>query len=194
MSNSPEFSNMQIRINDLQTEFIPAVKPDGSYTHKEQDEMGAYILFVHAEFETYFEKICMNKLNTAFSQWNAAKSTYASHVLLALACFMDSDEIRNAGQLESKITLKKIAYEGKVRKNNGIKETDIKSLLKPIGVDIDSLDNTLISSLDSFGSDRGSIAHTGSITKVLDPVTIVNEVNQIVSSLGVLDIALQALS
>lgn len=57
-----------------------------------------------------------------------------------------------------------INFAGSVKKNHGIKEKNLLKLLLPVGVEADSLDQTWLATMNSFGERRGEAAHrsTGS--------------------------------
>ena len=64
-------------------------------------------------------------------------------------------------------------YHHMVRKNNGIKEPNLKRLLVPVGVALSELDQAWLNTMNSFGSDRGLVAHNSrlGVTAPLDPRT-----------------------
>tara|TARA_B110000908_G_C9914479_1_gene296832 strand:- start:95 stop:457 length:363 start_codon:yes stop_codon:yes gene_type:complete len=62
--------------------------------------------------------------------------------------------------IEKIIQLTQDQFLNKIKLNHGIKDHNFKTLILPLGIDIDSLDQTWLTNLDSFGSKRGEVAHT----------------------------------
>tara|TARA_R110001583_G_scaffold195409_1_gene372920 strand:+ start:2024 stop:2701 length:678 start_codon:yes stop_codon:yes gene_type:complete len=56
-------------------------------------------------------------------------------------------------------------------RNNGIKDDNIRKLIVPTGIEYDQLDSSGLAALNSYGAERGAIAHSSamSITKLIDP-------------------------
>jgi len=75
--------------------------------------------------------------------------------------------------------------ESLISSNNGIKESNTISLLRPIGFEMDT---TLQSTLNGFGKTRGQIAHTSFQTQQpLDPATEKANILQILTALQAFD-------
>lgn len=58
------------------------------------------------------------------------------------------------------------AYKDIVDNNHGIKEINLKDLFVPLCLDFDNLSPELIPTLNSYGSQRGGIAHKGLSTQI----------------------------
>ena len=192
--NSIQYRNLCRRVQKLSFCYLPTVRIDGNYTKKEQDDIRAYSLLAHAEIESYIETVSKNKAQNALNKWLLDKK-YNSKILLTLACFIDqSERIRSASTLENKMKLITGSYNVIVKNNHGIKEENIHNLVLPIGVDESALDNTLMSTLTSFGKTRGEYAHTSaSVQTMPDPVTIQNTINLIITSISDLDLQIKSL-
>ena len=71
--------------------------------------------------------------------------------------------------------------------NNGIKEKNILALFLPIGITINEIDNNLLIALDSFGTERGAIAHQTKAQQCLTPDDVEASVNNILTLLEPFD-------
>ena len=59
-----------------------------------------------------------------------------------------------------------------IDQNHGIREENLSKILFPIGIEPWSLDNVWLTTMDSFGRARGSVAHTSVKTQQpIDPET-----------------------
>lgn len=192
--NSIQYKYLCRRVQKLSYCYLPPVRIDGNYTKKEQDDIRAYSLLAHAEIESYIETVSRDKVQKALNKWLADKK-YNSKILLSLTCFIDqSERIRSATTLEDKMKLIAGNYYVMVKNNHGIKEDNIHNLILPIGIDESTLDNTLMSTLTSFGKTRGEYAHTSaSVQTMPDPLTIQSTVNLIITSIANLDLQIKSL-
>ena len=192
--NSALYRKLIQRITELERAYLPLFKPSGKYTKKEKDDIRAFSILVHAELESYFETIGNDKVQLALRKW-LANQNYNSRVLLSLCCFAERN--KNTEKRESvELKLRNIVgqYINSVKKNNGIKDENIKKLLLPLGVREDELNPTLLNTLSSFGATRGSFAHSSAQVSVNpNPVDIKNNVHQILADLKDLDEVLKAL-
>lgn len=192
--NSIQYRYLCRRVQKLSCCYLPPTRVDGNYTKKEQDDIRAYSLLVHAELESYIETVSLDKARKALNKCLVG-GKFNSKILLSLACFIDqSQRIRSATTLEDKMKLITGNYNIIVKNNHGIKEENIHNLVLPIGIDEGSLDNTLMSTLTSFGKTRGEYAHTSaSVQTMPDPVTIRSTVNLIITSIASLDLKIRLL-
>jgi hypothetical protein len=68
--------------------------------------------------------------------------------------------------------------------NHGVKQSDIMKLLLPIGFRPSDLDAVFVATLDSFGANRGEVAHTSIKTQQqIDPQTELNTVSRLIQYL-----------
>ena len=193
--NSSLYNNLCRRINDLGTYYLPThVDPFARYTRKEKDNIRAYSLLVHAELEYYFENISRNKAMSALNKW-LSNHRYNSRILLSLSCFVEhTQRVKQKATLEEKLRQIVGVFCETIRNNNGIKETNIKELLLPIGVSEVDLDSTWLNTLNSFGVKRGEFAHTGAAVSIVpNHNDIKRDVQNILGDLKALDIVIGAL-
>ena len=193
--NSSQYNNLCRRISKLDKSYLPTkYNPLGRYTKKEEDDIRAYSLLVHAEIESYFETICQIKAQYALSKWRN-NNKYNSHILLSLSCFIEhTQKVKDEKTLELK--LRKIVgiFCETIKNNNGIKEQNIKALLLPIGINENDLDATWLNTLNSFGITRGQFAHTGaSVNIVPNHNDIKSNVENILLVLKDLDLVIKSL-
>lgn len=188
--NSRRFNQLKSRLNVIENTFLPAIKPNGNYTKKEQDQTRAYLLLNHAEIEAYFEEIAENKVKRAFKSWKLNKTK--SNVLLSLVSFHET-KIADHG-MDVRVNKTLTSYIHGLRQNHGIKESNILSILLPIGIDIDEIDGTWLNTISSFGQNRGEIAHTSAtVQQPLDPATIRTTIGQIMSEIADIDVKIKKL-
>lgn len=69
-----------------------------------------------------------------------------------------------------------------ISENNGIKAKNVLKILLPLSYPVASLDQTLLATLDSFGSKRGNYVHNGmhKITQLIGYNYIDNAINTII--------------
>ena len=70
-------------------------------------------------------------------------------------------------------------YMSSIDQNHGIREENLCKILFPIGIEPDGLDNVWLTTMDSFGLSRGTVAHTSVKTQQpIDPQTEFLRINQ----------------
>jgi len=211
MAQTQLYTELETRLNELRIHMLPdPFSPTGTYDDKELDLAKGYILLAHAEFESYIEEVSKNHIIDMVSQWKR-NSKLSVSLLSFLCCYHSSWSINDEQSNEDIIRIAKTrnnvkdsAYEvvdlalkqymTKVKDNNGIKESNFKTLVLPTGIMIDELDSTLLDKLDLFGISRGDIAHLSKkrVTKQLNPQDEYNNVNFILNALKDFDLKLQA--
>lgn len=141
--------------------------PNIHYTKKEEDNIRAYLLLVHAELEDYFETISRDKAKNALNKW-LSNNKYNSQILLSLSCFVEQTQrIKQQQTVEDKLRQIVGVFCETIKNNNGIKEKNIKELLLPIGIKNTDLNTTWLNTLNSFGSKRGEFAHTAATVSIV---------------------------
>ncbi len=193
--NTRQYNELKRRIDYLLNNHLPTSTPSGQYTKKQMDEIRSFLLLSHAEFEYYFEEVSEQIARRALRKW-VANHNYKSKVLLYLATFTESTEkIKQASTSEDKIKAIVGQYLITLKKNNGIKEENILKILCPIGIEQTQIDNFWLSTITSYGSSRGMVAHTSARTQTLkDPKDIISDVNYLMTEISKIDILLKSLS
>ncbi|TJX13631.1 hypothetical protein E9840_08520 [Tissierella creatinini] len=153
---STQYTYLEKRINKLKRNFNFKQSING-ITELQSDKLRGLILLCHAELEDYFESMAAKLLEEAEKKWKTRK--VANYNLASL--FIWNEKINTSGTCDTK-AMKIITdfRSGNIKKNNGIKENDIKNLFEPLGYYLNDFDSTFLSTLSSFGSLRGEAAHT----------------------------------
>jgi len=180
MSNSRRYNTLLLRVARLEKNFLPQEKVAGNYTVKEMDSIRAYVVLVHAEIESYFEDIAIDKANKAVKNWRDNKKI--SMVLSNIIAFISPQMnwTKNDG-LDYRISRSASHYLNMIESNHGIKADNLKNILYPIGFEEDQFDSTWILTMDSFGSFRGHIAHSShGVQSQIDMRTERDRINNII--------------
>ena len=196
---STHFRYLTKNLNKLEQVFLSMKRRhDGAYTVREQAMVRAYGLLAHAEIEYYFENIAKEVVLNAYTKWKSDKKP--SHVLMSVTTFINIKEKipekvsrqkinkDEEGLIENRLQEYVSKYMAIIDKNNGVKEIDLLKLLLPLGIHLNEIDTTFLISIDSFGRDRGEIAHNSIKTQsVIDPFTKQRDVTNILTEIGKLD-------
>lgn len=185
VSQTRRFKQLESAVNTLNS-MLPSPKVNGKYTNQEQINIKAYRLLCHAEIEAYLEDIAEKCIDNVFNKWRIAGKTNAAlvHFSVFEGWGIDANIAKDTNTRLGHLIQK---YKQKIRDNHGIKETNIKTLFLPLGINLNSM-NILVADLNTFGSDRGAIAHTAMKThSMLDPVVEKTRVAQIINELKILD-------
>ncbi len=197
-------ADLRIRILALERSLLPAqFSPTGDYADEDLDRAPGFRLLVHAEMESFLETKAHELAQKARTKWDNEKST--SRVLMSLISFHISKQVTSR-DLKDELERKKSrtedcvlnackAYSRVVSNNHGIREENLLKLLFPIGVRAHQLDISWLSTIDSFGADRGAAAH-GPFRAVqqVDPKTEKETVEKILQGLEQLDALLDSLA
>lgn len=199
MANSLRYKQLLSRITQLEKNLLPNQKLNGNYTKNESDLIRSYVLLCHAEIESYFEDIAESTVKKALHNWKENRKK--SNCLLSIMAFC-VDEIN--WEKADKSNKEKISYRvnkvtnhflNKLDSNHGIKSQNICSILLPIGIESDELDQTWLNTMDNFGSKRGKFAHMSSrVQAQIDLVTEKNNINSsILPEISSIDIMVKSL-
>lgn len=162
-----EYKVLKKRIDEIGEnilEFLKSCKTNTSSSY--QDLIKSYILLVHAELENYIETICqgiISKSKELYDSKQRITKPILSLATMSEKIFKEEDQQYNT----TKKRLDKLFsnYNATLANNNGIKEKDLDKLLPIIGIEMEEVDDTLLSQLNAFGKTRGQIAHK--TTKVI---------------------------
>ena len=188
MANSRRYKQLESRIRAIENNLMPKIKPSGNYTKKEQDFIRGYLMLVHAEIEAYFEEISEDKAKKAFSKWRLDRTK--SNVLVSLVSFHENSISEK--DIETRVNKALSFFINGLRKNHGIKEDNVLSMLLPIGIEEGEIDSTWLNTITSFAASRGEIAHTAAkVQHPLDPVTLKTTVQQVVDEIKEIDVKLR---
>lgn len=195
---SVRFLTLQRRLARLEKRFIPKTpSPTGAYTERQLDLVRAYRLLVHAEIEAYFEDQARDLVTRAVTAFKSAGKTRV--IILNLISFHGKQQSANRTSIKSlyasstpfltdTIDTARTAYMRVIATNNGIKEPDVLRLLMPLGFEKNDVDATLLATMDSFGANRGKVAHSSSkAQQQIDPFTERKTVSLIITGLEQID-------
>ena len=204
MPKSLGFRQLTKELNRLKKQFLPRKFSEiNEYSERQLALTFAYRVFAHSEIESYLEYRVWDTVQTAKNIWdNQGK---AGRVLLCVIAFSGQemenppDTItplkgnKNVSLDKLKIT-KKIdivirCFKSVIDQNHGIKETNLLKLLLPIGIDSDDLDKVWLANMNTFGEERGEIAHSSGIKtkKTPNPADELERVKQIIQELEKVD-------
>lgn len=155
----------------------------------------------HAEFESYFEDRSVQIAERALSAYK--KRGRSGRALIALMTFsplspqpipktLDTvqfdDPTKRVNKVVSQFTI------GVRKGNHGIRAENILAMLYPVGIKRTDLDATFLTTIDSYGQNRGASAHQSvSVQQPIDPVTEVTMVASLLAEIRKLDLKLQRL-
>lgn len=210
MAQSLRFRKLERRLTELRRHLLPKVfSPTGNYSIRQIDMAMGYRLLCHAEIEDFIESVSRNVVLEKVNLSKTGKATLTTLTLLAYykvswdglldtendeASVQKLDSSNPFSQPLSKLLdLAAHDYFGRIVTNNhGIRTDNLKRLLKPTGLDFDSLDQTWLTTIDEFGKQRGATAHTSSVgvSRQIDPKGEFDRIELLKKGLGDLDDAL----
>jgi len=205
MAKSVRFRTLNKELNRLKRQFLPKISPVGFYSDRQLALTLAYRVLVHAEIEAYLEDRVWEVVRNAKRNWD--QTSKPCRVLISIVAFSGQmmeapPNTLNPTKAAKSIPLEKISLNKKIDsaincfkqvidKNHGLKEANILALLLPIGINSDDLDPVLLATMNTFGEQRGVVAHSSAISyKAIqspDPSTELSRVQQIMKGLLLLD-------
>lgn len=199
MAKSVRLKELLKRSTELRNHFLPKVlDPLGNYSNRQYDRTRAYKLLCHSEIEAYIEDRARDIASRAVNEWEI--NSKPSKVVLSLMAFSGMEHglpPQNRSPRTTNITnqtttsmLKKTltSFHRTIKNNNGIKESNLLSLLYPIGIEENDLDPTWVIDMNNFGTQRGEIAHTSIRTQnAIDPIIELNTVGLLLRGIESLD-------
>ena len=143
-------------------------------TPKEKSFTKAYIVLAHAEIENLFENIFLKILDDEYKYWEKYREAglFLSYLFMWHHSDVSDKKNNNNNNKKSDNNYKdainraahiKSEYQKIINDNHGIQEHYLRDILKPLGLKIDLVPNTLLINLKTFSSYRNSIAHTSPI-------------------------------
>jgi len=205
MQKSDRFIDLEGELLRLKEQFLPEISPISSYSEREIALTIAYIVLTHAEIEAYLEDRVWEIAVHSKNKWVSER--LASRTLITLLAFsgqkmelppdtltpvQGSREISPEKiKIDKKIELALNAFYRIKENNHGLKEANLLALLLPIGIDSDDLDSVMLATMDTFGEQRGFIAHKSATfyraTQLPDPASELTKIEQITQEILRLD-------
>lgn len=186
------YKKLKQRISILKKQFLKFQPSDSS---ENQDKLRAFKLLVHAEIESYIENAVLEVWSKCDTEWKTNKKVITP--LKFLIMFSTSRFEANDQQLTKNTRIDQIltSFKTSINNNNGIKKKNILQLVVPLGIDYSSIDPTWLSTIDSYGSSRGDVAHNSfSVQKQLDKKDELNNLDFVLKGIKKMDIKLQKIS
>jgi hypothetical protein len=201
MSRSVRFRTLTKELNRLKKQFLPKISPIGLYSDRQLALTLAYRVLAHAEIEAYLEERAWEVVINAKQDWDNTGKT--CRTLICLLAFsgqsMDAppdtltptnssqDAWKKKLKISKKIDSSISCFNGVIRQNHGVKEANLLALLLPIGIDSDDLDPVWLATMNTFGEQRGLVAHSSATSyrtvQPPDPATELSTVQQITQGL-----------
>ena len=157
--------------------------PTGFYRNPDKVHYRAlsFRIMVHAEIESYLEDRSREVLDAAWTHWKANR--VPSETVICLLGFSEvalklppnslggSQQKNSYESIDTPLQKAYSVWVTRSRENHGIKESNVLSLVLPLGIEHTKLNATLLNDLSSYGKARGAVAHTSNyrITQYADP-------------------------
>ena len=171
-----KYNQLQTRINIIKAhfDFNPGIN---GLTPLQNDKIRGMLLLCHAEFESYIESLALLLINDAKDKWNRTHRANYNLASLLVCSSIDKKET-----VETKVNKMIVDYRKQTIDNNhGIREHNIKDIFEPLGYCISDFDSVFIATLDSFGCDRGEVAHSSAQTSTMyDKATETSRIDGII--------------
>lgn len=203
---SKRLDQLKRNVATLRQQFLPdPFNALGVYSNEAltQAHTRAFVVFVHAEIESFLEEWARDIVSSAESIWKSTDRITTPLIFLVASAsdrvsFPDSLGPPAPADPPQRLRThcgKAIAnFYDSIKANHGVKEKNVLSLLSPLGLSAAALSPTLLPNLNSFGIKRGLHAHNSAKVFVnrLDPQTEFQGVNTILNELQPLDMWLSA--
>lgn len=195
MPQSRRLSQVIARLATLERHFLPTTfSLTGQYTKRETDHTKAYLVFVHAELESYFEDRAERLVARAQQQWT--RKQRCTPLLSRLLLYHHAAEKKELGAISNDAVTKAVnAFLAGLGNNHGIKDQHLRNILLPLGINHKVLDTRLIAALNQLARRRGELAHASfKAHQPIDPKTERDNIhNNILPELKKLDRRMTAL-
>jgi hypothetical protein len=191
---SARYASLRRRLEELEKHLLSFLPPPPLsttvYTPRQFDLTRSYIVLAHAEIEAFCEEIAVLKANKAMNHFRVYGTIRP--ILRKIVAYYVIKEKKSWSHVSkpSATTIETAfqSYLGSVRDNHGIKRLNIGRLFYPLGISEASLDTTWLTQMDTFGSNRGTWAHSSiKAHNPPDPHSEVKNVKQLMEGLLLLD-------
>lgn len=185
---SKRYRDLERRLTQLKKHLVGSFesKNISDLTKRQMDLARGFRVLCHAELEAYFEDRATEMLTNARAKWNVSQKVNTA----IAALFANYEKIETSTTLSTKINQICVKFEKeRIKKNHGIKEDNLYKLFIPLGFEKDDFDSTWLSTVDSYGEDRGNTAHTAAKTQQpIDVGTEISTVNLILNGIKDFDL------
>jgi hypothetical protein len=158
MAQSLRYRLLVRRLKQLRNRMLPReFSPTGVYSEMQLDRARGFRLLAHAEIEAFLEEGASEVVTVVFDLWR--RDLKARHTVISLLAFLKSGD-KSFTSVTDAVGHCFGKFNQIIKDNNGIKQENLEKLLRPVGIDWATVDETWLSTLNSFGSARGEVAHT----------------------------------
>jgi hypothetical protein len=190
---SRRYKNLASRLEQLRQHllyFLPAPPVSKlSYSDRELDCTRAYIVLAHAEIETFCEELALERAQAAkfvFDQTGTVRP-----ILRRMVTYHVAKKVGSWGDVLSPpagvVASAFESFKASIKDNHGVRRKNLEKLLFPLGVPDSRLNATWLAEMDSFGINRGGLAHSSvKVQQPPDPLTQLKAVDQLLR--GLLDL------
>jgi hypothetical protein len=196
VARSARLKELQTRVTELRKRSLPAeFNPTGAYSQRIFDRTRGFRLLAHAEIEACLEDLGVATVNAAYNAWSIDGKPRTT--LVALMTFNDRNGLgvppklqrSGVGDLRQRLLDVRNDYVRWVKtENHGVREKNVLRILLPAGIREHEIDPAWLSTIDTFGSNRGATAHgAGRPQTPPDPAQELETVKTIVDGLIPLD-------
>lgn len=190
------FSHLEIRLSELKVKFLQDQMQEEAQDpvnfSPDLDNIAAFKLLMHAEIEDFLELKAKENLKAIESQILPSSNVIWSRMfpeLFYIVIIVNRHPECSIFDIPSlKNFTKEIITSAKsiIAENNGIKENSFNKLSVFAGKTPDEIDSTLLSDLNSYGKNRGDIAHKSvkHVTNINSPSTEYTSAESLVNQIG----------
>jgi len=187
------FVEFEQRVLDLEAKFLQDELAkeieDALCYESDTDMLAAYRMLAHAELEDYLERKARAELAALEANILASGSMTSDPRIYVLAnhfdlripheCPFDDNRLKAATKMVVEAARDFLA------ENNGVKQRTLVAVALICGKSIDSIDASLCGALDSFGKERGEVAHKSAkrVTTIRAPSDEKTSVTEIVTAI-----------
>ncbi len=167
-TSCPHFRHLQQRVDELSRKFVDDQVQDElanpATFQPDLDRLAAYRLLVHAEIEDFLESKAKDNISTIESKMKTGSTWMRqSPELLALAISLKreipQDDALDLTRYSNFVGEILSSARSAISNNNGVKSQSFVLLSLCAGKTLDEVDGILSASLNSYGKDRGDVAH-----------------------------------
>jgi hypothetical protein len=183
MAASNQWHDLSKQIEELRYQFLPPTfDPLGVYADgpRVQAHARAFLIFSHAEIQSYLEGLAKEIAKTAEAAWLGSQKLTAPLAFMIATMgerIVVPQKLLKQGTNDvptqfNDVLVKLFSdFYAQVKSNNGIKEFNVLMLFGPLGLPSVVLGSTLLPNLDSLGLERGTYAHKSgrAVINTLDP-------------------------
>jgi hypothetical protein len=189
------YMNLESNFLFLKELYLDDGNVSGVPTPRQQEMARAFCVFLHAEFESYFEGVCENLIQDAIQLLNNNSFNLVQIGMVAYSNLEDGsskgDAISGRKTRDIKTRLHKIKESmiKDIDDNHGISQKYLSKLFVPLGLTKESIDPTWVAEIDDFASTRGIFAHKTRATPLLkvgsiNPIEYLRKAERIIYSPG----------